>query len=106
MITPCRRSGRMRSSEKLVRADCLRTRTTTVNSYGHRDRLFIEATASLRERKAGVRVTPWKGGTPMNDRTHFSYRIDRWDDAGEYPVEHLAGVEDSEVAEATYWAAH
>jgi len=42
----------------------------------------------------------------MNDRTHFSYRIDRWDDAGEYPVEHLASVEDSEVAEATYWAAH
>jgi hypothetical protein len=41
----------------------------------------------------------------MKTRTHFTHRIDQWDAAGENIVEHLAGVEDFEVAEATYRAA-
>jgi hypothetical protein len=31
--------------------------------------------------------------------------VDIWDDAGRSIVEHVAGVNDFEVAEATYWAA-
>ena len=42
----------------------------------------------------------------MMNRTHFTHRVDRWDDTGEHLVEHLASVEDYEVAEATFWAAH
>jgi hypothetical protein len=41
----------------------------------------------------------------MKTRTHFAHRIDAWDDAGENIVEHLAGVEDYAVAEATHQAA-
>jgi hypothetical protein len=41
----------------------------------------------------------------MNYRTHFAYRIDLWDADGENVVEHLAGVDDSQVAMATYLAA-
>jgi hypothetical protein len=41
----------------------------------------------------------------MKTRTHFSFRIDRWDDRGDSIVEHVAGVEDFEIAVATYWAA-
>jgi hypothetical protein len=40
----------------------------------------------------------------MKTRTHFAHRIDCLDEAGE-SVEHLAGVEDFEPAEATYKAA-
>jgi hypothetical protein len=41
----------------------------------------------------------------MKTRTHFTFRIDRWDDTGAAIVEHVAGVEDWEVAEAAYAAA-
>lgn len=41
----------------------------------------------------------------MNYRTHFAHRIDMWDDDGQNIIEHLAGVEDFEVAMATYRAA-
>ena len=41
----------------------------------------------------------------MNYRTHFAHRIDMWDDDGQNIIEHLAGVEDFEVATATYRAA-
>ena len=40
-----------------------------------------------------------------NYRTHFAYRIDLWDPDGENVIEHLAGVEDPQVAMATYVAA-
>jgi hypothetical protein len=40
----------------------------------------------------------------MKTRTHFAHSIDMLDAAGEIQ-EHLAGVEDFEVAEATFWAA-
>ena len=41
----------------------------------------------------------------MNYRTHFAHRVDMWDDDGQNVIEHLAGVEDFEVAMATYRAA-
>jgi hypothetical protein len=41
----------------------------------------------------------------MKTKTHFTFRVDIWDDAGDSIVEHVAGVDDFEVAEATYRAA-
>jgi hypothetical protein len=38
-------------------------------------------------------------------RTHFSFRIDTWTPDGESVVEHVAGVEDYQVALATFLAA-
>jgi hypothetical protein len=43
--------------------------------------------------------------TAMVTRTHFAFRIDVWDASGENLVEHIAGVEDYQVAQATYRAA-
>ena len=39
------------------------------------------------------------------NRTHFLYRIDMWSIDGEKVIEHLAGVEDFQIALATYRAA-
>jgi hypothetical protein len=44
-------------------------------------------------------------GTSMKTRTQFTHRLDTWGDASQAMIEHLAGVEDFEVAEATYRAA-
>jgi hypothetical protein len=41
----------------------------------------------------------------MKTKTHFAFRVDIGDDTGDSIVEHAAGVEDFEVAEATYRAA-
>jgi hypothetical protein len=41
----------------------------------------------------------------MKTKTYFSFRIDIWDAAGNSIVEHVAGVDDFEVAEATWLAA-
>jgi len=41
----------------------------------------------------------------MKTKTHFAFRIDIWVDTGNSIVEHVAGVDDFEVAEATYRAA-
>jgi hypothetical protein len=41
----------------------------------------------------------------MKTRTHFTFRIDRWDADGENIIEHLAGVEDHQLAMSTYLAA-
>src|SRR5439155_24163769 len=41
----------------------------------------------------------------INYRSHFAYRIDAWDADGEAVIEHRAGVEDLQVAKATYLAA-
>ena len=38
-------------------------------------------------------------------RTHFTFRIDTWTPDGESVVEHVAGVEDYQLALATYRAA-
>ena len=41
----------------------------------------------------------------MNTKTHFPYRIDRWDDRGNSIERHVAGVDDFQIAESAYWAA-
>jgi hypothetical protein len=41
----------------------------------------------------------------MKIRTHFTFRVDTWTPDGESIVEHVAGVEDHEVALATFLAA-
>jgi hypothetical protein len=41
----------------------------------------------------------------MNTKTYFAFRVDIWDDAGDSIIDHVAGVDDFEVAEATYRAA-
>jgi hypothetical protein len=38
-------------------------------------------------------------------RTHFPFRIDMWDGNSDKIVEHIAGVQDYQVAMATYLAA-
>jgi hypothetical protein len=38
-------------------------------------------------------------------RTHFTFRVDTWTPDGESIVEHVAGIEDYQVAPATYRAA-
>jgi hypothetical protein len=38
-------------------------------------------------------------------KTHFTFRVDIWDDSGDSIVEHIAGIDDFEVVEATYRAA-
>ena len=45
------------------------------------------------------------GAAGFLPKTHFAFRIDIWDNTGGSIVEHVAGVDDFEVAEATYWAA-
>jgi len=41
----------------------------------------------------------------MKTKTHLAFRIDIWDSSGVSIVEHVAGVDDFEVAVTTYWAA-
>ena len=38
----------------------------------------------------------------MKTKTHFAFRVDIWDFTGDSIIEHVAGVDDFEVAEATY----
>jgi hypothetical protein len=42
---------------------------------------------------------------PRKTKAHFCFRVDIWDDTGDSIIEHVAGVDDFEVAEATYRAA-
>jgi hypothetical protein len=44
-------------------------------------------------------------GFAHETKTHFAFRVDIWDDTGDSIVEHVTGVDDFEVAEATYRAA-
>jgi hypothetical protein len=41
----------------------------------------------------------------VKTKTHFAFRIDIWDETGSDIVEHVAGVDDFEVAQVTYAAA-
>jgi hypothetical protein len=41
----------------------------------------------------------------MKTKTHFAFRVDIWDDNGDSIVDYVAGIDDFEVAEATYRAA-
>jgi hypothetical protein len=58
-----------------------------------------------------LRLTLWKVPTTpesdlsMKTKTHFAFRVDIWDDTGDSIVEHVAGVDDFEVAVATYQVA-
>jgi hypothetical protein len=48
------------------------------------------------------------GTDAMSDlsmKTNFAFRVDIWDATGDGIVEHVAGVHDFEVAEATWLAA-
>jgi hypothetical protein len=38
----------------------------------------------------------------MKTKIYFAFRVDIWDDTGDSIVKHVAGVDDFEVAEATY----
>jgi hypothetical protein len=38
----------------------------------------------------------------MKTKTYFAFRVDIWHDTGDSIVEHVAGIDDFEVAEATY----
>ena len=65
----------------------------------------------MRTRTCGIDLPrTWKKrtGSPnlaaMKPRTHFTFR-DRWDADGENIIEHLAGIEDHQLAMATYLAA-
>jgi len=46
-----------------------------------------------------------KGAKMTTFRTRFTFRVDTWTPDGESIVEHVAGVEDYQVALATYRAA-
>jgi hypothetical protein len=41
----------------------------------------------------------------MTTRAHFSFRVDRWDQLGDNILDHVAGIEDFQVAQATFEAA-
>jgi hypothetical protein len=41
----------------------------------------------------------------VKTKTHFTFRVDIWDDTGNSIVEHVGGVEDYQVALVTYRAA-
>jgi hypothetical protein len=41
----------------------------------------------------------------MTTRTHFSFRVDRWDQPGDNVLDHVANVEDFTVAVAAFEAA-
>jgi hypothetical protein len=41
----------------------------------------------------------------MKTKTYFTVRVDVWDSAANGILEHIAGIDDFEVAQATYWAA-
>ena len=41
----------------------------------------------------------------MTTRTHFAFRVDRWNQLGDHILDHVAGIEDFTVAMATFEAA-
>jgi hypothetical protein len=41
----------------------------------------------------------------MKTKTHFQFRLDLWDAAGENILEHVADIDDFEIATAAYHAA-
>jgi|EndMetStandDraft_8_1072994.scaffolds.fasta_scaffold1036760_1 hypothetical protein len=50
-------------------------------------------------------VVDWEASMRVKNRKQFAHRIDMWDEDGANLVDHLAGVEDLDVAAATYRAA-
>ena len=51
------------------------------------------------------RVVDREASMRMKNRKQFAHRIDMWDEDGANLVDHLAGVEDLDVAAASYRAA-
>ena len=41
----------------------------------------------------------------MKTKTYFAFRVDVWDPRGDNIIDHVAGIDDFEVAKATYRAA-
>jgi hypothetical protein len=41
----------------------------------------------------------------MTTRAHFAFRVDRWDQLGENILDRVAGIEDFQIAQATFEAA-
>ena len=58
-------------------------------------------------RAGGYSLTLWthRPKKMTTTRTNFTFRVDTWTSDGESIVEHVAGVEDYQVALATYRAA-
>jgi hypothetical protein len=81
------------------KASCRSGRTRPI-ALGVRPTKFKNLAAPAVKREA---EEDWE--MAINYRTHFAYRIDLWDADGENVIEHLAGVEDAQVAMATYVAA-
>jgi hypothetical protein len=52
----------------------------------------------------GAALVDWEASMPIKNRKQFAYRIDMWDEDGANLVDHLAGVQDLDVAAATYRA--
>jgi hypothetical protein len=63
-----------------------------------------ERECTSREARRG-RGMGQKGAKMTTFRTHFTFRVDTWTPDGESIVEHIAGVEDYQVALATFRAA-
>jgi hypothetical protein len=40
----------------------------------------------------------------MKTKSYSAFRVDVWDSAANSIIEQIAGIDDFEVAEATYWA--
>ena len=58
-------------------------------------------------RRNGARASPVVpvAGEQPHAKTHFAFRVDICDNTGDSIVEHVAGVDDFEVAATTYRAA-
>jgi hypothetical protein len=66
---------------------------------------FARAAIAKAEALSGRSVNK-QGIGAMTTRTHFTFRIDTWTPDGESIVEHIAGVEDYQVALARTLAGH
>ena len=50
-------------------------------------------------------AAPSAGSGTMTTRAHFAFRVDRWDQLGENILDQVAGIEDFQIAQATFEAA-
>jgi hypothetical protein len=73
---------------------------------------YLEIIDGLNKEKLTESTEPYVGFRPTGDRrfalrqrTRFAFRVDTWTPDGESIVEHVAGVEDYQVALATFRAA-
>ena len=56
-------------------------------------------------RRLGTLATSGAGSGAMITPTHFAFRIDRWDQHGDNLLDHVAGIQDFQVSQATFEAA-